>query len=379
MLVFFSSCQVRNDQNKISTPTKISFPTQATITSTSIFLKSTPSPMPTGIGVELFSFAVPKYSLYPVISPDGHWVALPGCTIVENENSTWATKYYVWIYDLSMPGNSQWIPLFSNREEVNGIASAKFSPDGKYLEIDTKTSIWFVETNNWQHYIRYDYTYSAGDSTWSPDSKGIAAPIHKNGYILYYLKTDGSLTPLLSEKDVFPDGIPDKKILSVYLWGPTWSPDGGKIAYIKFTEDQRELWILDIKTKKKERVINKDIGMKPVWSPDGTKIATYAGYINIYDLQTKTVTSLFADLYDPISGNIEPDFVWSPDGKQIAIQLIMSGFEKDQKLYLVNIDTGDKQLLTYGVNNPYAWTKNNDILSYDMADRIIKIWHYDDN
>ena len=55
---------------------------------------------------------------------------------------------------------------------------------------------------------------------------------------------------------------------------PDWSPDGKKIAFVRYDHDAMELELLDVESGKVTPLTqNKGVNVEPRWSPDGARIA----------------------------------------------------------------------------------------------------------
>jgi Tol biopolymer transport system component/actin-like ATPase involved in cell morphogenesis len=100
----------------------------------------------------------------------------------------------------------------------------------------------------------------------------------------------------------------------------TWSPDGTRIAYVRYVNTQWDLVILDLTTGKTTLMTDDRIQEgDPSWSPDGTKIAIFKyesdslTHLYVLDVAAKTEEKL------PIATSAnDADPTWSPDGKRIA-------------------------------------------------------------
>ena len=294
------------------------------------------------------------------LSPDGRWLAIG--TFLDDSTFT------VWIKDMVEPISSEWIELFTDATPLLDAPNVKFSPDGKNLAIVTTNEIWFYNTGDWKHRQRFAAETYMRFYNWSPDNQGIAVAIQSNGNILYYLKMDGTKVPLLKYTDVFPEGEPEldptAKVYSdmdFFHWGPSWSPDGKKLAYVTYRESGVELWTLEIASGKKEMLASGIKGYKPIWSPDGKKIALIGAEILVFDVENKTLTSY-------LTGNfiLTLDYIWSPDSSRLALHTHpMNG---DGGVYSVNVQTGETQLMQSGTWDIYAWTYDNEILLYDIME-----------
>lgn len=99
--------------------------------------------------------------------------------------------------------------------------------------------------------------YDSG-AKFSPDGKRIAfyGPTEEKKYDLFLMNADGS-----NRTNLTNDALED--------YSPDWSPDGQWIAYTSGTSKQYDVWIINVKTKKKIRLT--DLPKRnetPVWRPE---------------------------------------------------------------------------------------------------------------
>ena len=57
-------------------------------------------------------------------------------------------------------------------------------------------------------------------------------------------------------------------------WGPAWSPDGTRIAFVSERDGNWQIYVMDADGGSQTRLTNNDVeDGTPAWSPDGTRIA----------------------------------------------------------------------------------------------------------
>lgn len=101
------------------------------------------------------------------------------------------------------------------------------------------------------------------------------------------------------------------------LLSPSWSPDGGRLAYVSFERGNSAIYIQDIATGSRELVSSfRGINASPEFSPDGGRLAltlSRSGNPEIYvmDLGTKALTRLTNHF------GIDTSPAWSPDGRTV--------------------------------------------------------------
>jgi Tol biopolymer transport system component len=141
----------------------------------------------------------------------------------------------------------------------------------------------------------HNYNFSA--FSWSPDETRIAyeAFVHDG---IYVANADGSGEQLLVSDTAF---------------NPAWSPDGGRIAFIR-REDEDALSVVNIDGGR-ERQLRMDVSfsVQPAWSPDGTKILfgreTDSGDTHLYVAAAdgsgeRRLTAMAVDNDSPRSGHL---------------------------------------------------------------------------
>jgi len=134
------------------------------------------------------------------------------------------------------------------------------------------------------------------------------------------------------------------------------SSDGRKIAYISLCNDNYEIFVMDIDGKNKVRLTNNSVDdWQPKWSPDGKNIAFISQDCMLYliDPDGKNQIKLTEIDKKKIDLIAVSSFVWSPDGKRIAV--CGSSFNGSYDIYIIDINSKEVKNLT---NTP-DWDETN--------------------
>ncbi|WP_081575746.1 Tol-Pal system beta propeller repeat protein TolB [Chromobacterium haemolyticum] len=163
-----------------------------------------------------------------------------------------------------------------------------------------------------------------------------------NTRIVYVLKTGGSY--LLQVADV--DGGRAQTILRSRepIISPSWSPDGGRIAYVSFESKKPVVWVQSLATGQRFAAANfKGSNSAPAWSPDGSKLAvvlTTSGNSQIYVINANGGGARRL-MYN---GGIDTEPAWSPDGGSLYFVSDRAG---GPQIYRVSADGGNAQRVTW--------------------------------
>ena len=254
---------------------------------------------------------IPDNCYFSNISPDLQWLLF---TCGSNELN--ALKI----------GASQPVPLTGialiNKPNIEARVITAFSPDGKKLAVAVSGgSLMIYDVGIWESpKTLYSGLQNLSTPIWSTDNQTIAVTYMQPGQALSIIKLDGTFKNILTYQEIH------KEIGDVAnIFGPTWSPDGKKLAYLEtfslINPSPVQLWTYNIDTGEKDRLYSGksgEIGFYPIWSSDGNKIAMedYSSVnLNIYDINNNAFYTL--KQYPKEFG--EFSFNWAPNGNLLAV------------------------------------------------------------
>ena len=136
--------------------------------------------------------------------------------------------------------------------------------------------------------------------------------------------------------------------LAVHSRHPAWSPDGGRIAFVKGYGGDPKIWLIAPDGSGARQLA---LGENPVWSPDARQIAfdrySVTGdrwdtfIMNASGNRQRKLLPRFKD------DNFTPD--WSPDGRQIALFGCQCEIGLNVSIYIVDRSGAHLKKLTGGV------------------------------
>ncbi len=146
------------------------------------------------------------------------------------------------------------------------------------------------------------------------------------------------------------DGYDAKIILesSQPLMSPAWSPDGNRLAYVSFEDRNSAIYIQDIRTGAREKVVSgSGINSSPAFAPDGQRLAvtrSLEGNPDIYivDIASKQQRRLTTH------EAIDTEAAWAPDGSAIVFTSDRGG---GPQIYQISPNGGDAKRVTFNLGN----------------------------
>jgi Tol biopolymer transport system component len=229
--------------------------------------------------------------LQPRWSPDSQQIAYISNMSFLTTDSTTGEQTYAGAYDVyisNADGSNLYRPkgyitlVMSSMGELGTITNQNWSPDGQSLAYvdcgEQSCSILGIKSEGGRLNADYPLTQdlNANTPTWSPGGKKIAfdgpADCQDCGYEVYLMNADGSDVENLTD-----DPTDD--------WGPVWSPDGLRLAFVSDRDGDYEIYVIDLASREITQLTkNAAYDAQPTWSPDGKWIAYTSDQNNNVDL-----------------------------------------------------------------------------------------------
>jgi Tol biopolymer transport system component len=190
--------------------------------------------------------------------------------------------------------------------------------------------------------------------TWSPDGRRIAFQRYTFGspgsgitaVDIYAMNADGSNVVRLTDDPGF-------------ALGPSWSPDGSRIAFSSGRDGDEELYVMNADGSNPRRLtFNPGSDQQASWSPDGARIAFASDRDGDPDVDGRDIYVMnAADGLGLVRLTDDPAYdagpAWSPDGARIAFTSGRDG----SGLFVMNADGSAVLLLRAGFAGHPSWSR----------------------
>ncbi len=244
-------------------------------------------------------------------------------------------QFYYQIYTVNPDGSA--VQQITNTGKDN--FSPAWSPDGTKIAFASRRDSLFLEiyvmNADGSNAVRLTNNATTEDfePAWSPDGTRLAfTAVYTSGILHDDLSSPPPVPTAHNGADVFvvnADGSNLTKLTTnsgTASWGPTWSPDGSRIAFASDRDGNPEIYVMNANGTNQTRITNHIArDFDPAWSPDGTRIAFAS---NRNDTQCCTNSNNEIYVMKPDGSSVTrlknaPNFdsqspAWSPDGTRIT-------------------------------------------------------------
>ncbi|MEZ8217842.1 WD40-like Beta Propeller Repeat [Candidatus Fervidibacteria bacterium JGI MDM2 SSWTFF-3-K9] len=307
---------------------------------------------------------------FPMVSPDGTLYFVSDRTGVFN----------IWRMPLSgTRDKGQWTGKAKVEQVTNHadrVLYPNLSRDGRFIVYEHDFSLWVVPTRGGKpkrltifapsdepqnRLQRLTLTSQATQFALSPDGKQVAFVVR------------GEIFVVNVERGGEAKRITDHPYRDFDI---DWSPDGRKLAFISERDGNREVYIVDVRTRELRRLTNTPDAAEsnPEWSPTGNYVAFVRGpfgrqlcWVDVNTGEERVV----------VEGPFIGEFAWSPDGRWICFNR-RDPANNVTDLYIVPWNGGEPVNVTRMPywNGSIVWTKDgkNIVFRSNRTDNNVDIY-----
>ncbi|MEI6502546.1 MAG: hypothetical protein WCP21_16175, partial [Armatimonadota bacterium] len=235
----------------------------------------------------------------------------------------------------------------------NGGGNPSWSPDGRKVVLSSATpnspvDLWVVDLQS-NHY-RQITNLGGRRLGWSPDSK-----------TLYYQTFSGGHLSIFA---AVPAGGPDQPVFTFLgddAVAVAPAPDGKSAAYVRRTDQARDLWVADCSGANQRRLAQNMLIRSVAWSRDSQRLAFDVGGIIG---EATYVVAISGGEPKPAFEDMGNWPSWSPDGNLLAVlgMHAMTVFKADgsgsRRLHVSQADRG-----------PVSWSRDGKLIAYTCVEK----------
>jgi len=158
---------------------------------------------------------------------------------------------------------------------------------------------------------------------------------------------------------------------------PAYSQDGKRIAFVSDRLGAEQIWILDIDTKRQERLQlpGQDLGETgAIWTPDGRRLLVMRVYSNGPALWLVAVDGSHAEELQPPGPGLGENASFTPDGRTLFYNDRVNGI---RQIFTLDLQTRQKRQLTSSAADKYNMLPSPDgrwIVFASNAGGSLQLW-----
>jgi serine/threonine protein kinase len=212
------------------------------------------------------------------------------------------------------------------------------SPDGTWFVYASK-----ARNGNWDIYRQRVGGENAQNLTADCDQDDVSPAISPDGERIAFHSGRGG-------GGLFVMGATGESVRKVADVGfdPSFTPDGAKVVVSTIESEldprflgsaEAQVWLIDVESGEKKRIVSADQGMKPVVDPSGKRIAFWR--VHTGGMRDLFTASLDGGAAEPLTDDrpLDYDPAWSPDGRWLYFASDRGG---NMNLWRIGVDANGK-------------------------------------
>ncbi len=261
-----------------------------------------------------------------ILTPSEEKIETPIKNSIRDEEPEWSPDGKQILFDSKLKGNRDLYVMDANGLNIKRLtnSSAKedhgsWSPDGSKIvyqyESKENTDVYIMNADGTNQQRLTTHSTRDGWPDWSPNGQKIVFSSERDGHReIYMMNSDGTNQRRLTNN-------------TYESTDPVFSPNGKWIAFNSEIEGNSAIYIMKVNGSKIRKITNgnKHYNERPSWSSDGKRILFTRGNARTMKYALLSISRKGKDLQfiSPKNQSISRGN-WSPDGKRIVAQKIIS-------------------------------------------------------